>query len=261
MNLRRVIFAAGLGLALTSAYGTQARAEERFALVIGNADYEHSRDLAAPANDARLIADALDAAGFETTLTLNAGQSTMDRAIYEHFERVQAAGPDATSFVYYAGHGISASGDNYLIPVDADVTREVDLLIEAFPMALLFTFAQDAGARVNIFAFDAATRAPARVGGLQPRFGLSAPQVPIGAAALFSVAPGETLVENDDPVSPFAETLAALVVKPGVSFAELTRLLRDEVVEITDGRQAPWSSDALMSDFVFVADLRLPCDP
>lgn len=43
-----------------------ARAEERFALVIGNAQYQTGA-LATPANDAGLVADALTAAGFAVT--------------------------------------------------------------------------------------------------------------------------------------------------------------------------------------------------
>ncbi len=77
-------------------------AEVRFALVIGNDQYQ-AGTLATPANDAGLIADALGAAGFTVTGARNLDQATLRETFREFLGQVSAAGPDAVALVYLAG--------------------------------------------------------------------------------------------------------------------------------------------------------------
>jgi len=105
-------------------------AETRIALVIGNSDYS-SGSLPNPANDAKLIGDALTSLGFDVIARRNADQITMKRAIQEFGSRLESAGPGAVGLFYYAGHGLQLSGRNYLIPTTARIDREGDVEIEA----------------------------------------------------------------------------------------------------------------------------------
>jgi uncharacterized caspase-like protein len=103
-----------------------AHAEKRVALVIGNAAYTHIARLQNPANDARLVADTLRDLGF--TLTGNGPlidlkKADLDQAVQSFGTQSQSA--DVALF-YYAGHGVQVHGTNYLIPVDANVTREAE---------------------------------------------------------------------------------------------------------------------------------------
>src|SRR5271167_358359 len=80
-------------------------AEMRFALVIGNDEYKSAK-LATPANDAGLIANALQAAGFTVTGARNLDQATLRESFREFVDELVAAGPDAVAFVYLAGFGL-----------------------------------------------------------------------------------------------------------------------------------------------------------
>jgi uncharacterized caspase-like protein len=39
----------------------------------------------------------------------------------EFINQVSAAGPDAVALIYLAGYGVQYAGDNYFVPVDADI--------------------------------------------------------------------------------------------------------------------------------------------
>ena len=100
------------------------RAEERVALVIGNGDYVHSKSLPNPPNDAGDVAASLKRLGFSVTTVLNATYTDLGAAIRAF--NIQAQGADI-GLIYYAGHGMELGGENWLIPVDADLKTDLDL--------------------------------------------------------------------------------------------------------------------------------------
>ena len=65
---------------------SSAVAEKRVALVIGNSDYLDVPVLENPRNDAEDVAAALKRLGFETTVSLDADRSAMEKAL-EDFRR------------------------------------------------------------------------------------------------------------------------------------------------------------------------------
>ncbi|TGR60350.1 peptidase C14 caspase catalytic subunit p20, partial [Mesorhizobium sp. M2D.F.Ca.ET.223.01.1.1] len=94
-----------------------AQGEKRLAFVIGNAAYP-SGGLATPANDAGLIAQTLQAAGFDVVGARDVDQESLRGAYRDFLAKVSDAGPDAVVFVYLAGHGAQFEGENYFLPVD-----------------------------------------------------------------------------------------------------------------------------------------------
>ena len=123
----RSCVAAGLaiGSAMFAAPGTaQADPEKRIALVIGNGDYKIAPHLDNPPNDARAIAESLRKLGFEVVDGYDLDFYHMRKAV----SNFSAALPDAKSAVlYYAGHGVSVDGEDFLLPVDIDLTSPGDL--------------------------------------------------------------------------------------------------------------------------------------
>src|SRR5215204_3662769 len=83
---------------------TGARAEKRIALVIGNAEYQAGA-LATPANDAGLIAQTLEAAGFDVVGARDLDQDTLRRTFRDFLEKARASGPNTVAFVYLSGYG------------------------------------------------------------------------------------------------------------------------------------------------------------
>src|ERR1700761_3210568 len=133
--------------------------ETRFALVVGNDEYKAGK-LATPANDAGLIADAVQTAGFSVTGARNLEQATLRESFREFLEQVNAAGPDAGALVYLAGYGLQFQGENYFVPVDADIHRDVDVPLQAIRVS---DFTQPLAAlpgRVKMVGSDAARQIP-----------------------------------------------------------------------------------------------------
>ena len=50
-------------------------------------------------------------------------------------QKAAAAGPDMQAFVYLAGRGVQYNGDNYFVPVDAQINRDADVPIDAIRIA------------------------------------------------------------------------------------------------------------------------------
>jgi hypothetical protein len=72
-----------------------ASAEKRIALVIGNAGYQVGA-LATPANDAGLVAQTLQAAGFDVVGARDLDQDSLRRAFRDFLEKATGAGPDTS---------------------------------------------------------------------------------------------------------------------------------------------------------------------
>src|SRR5262245_21952625 len=77
-------------------------AEKRIALVIGNGAYQAGA-LATTANDAGLVAQTLQAAGFDVVGARDLDQDSLRRSMRDFLDKAQASGPDTVAFVYLAG--------------------------------------------------------------------------------------------------------------------------------------------------------------
>lgn len=115
----------------------------RYALVIGNGDYTDIGTLKNPVNDANDIAAALKQLGYQVSTLTNANRKQMNQGLNDFHDKL-AQDPSAAGFFWYAGHGVQSKGENYLIPVGADIKREVDLEDEAVSVRKLTLLLDDA---------------------------------------------------------------------------------------------------------------------
>src|SRR5215467_11266308 len=122
-------FVALVGLTATEAQ--QAATNPRIALVVGNATYRDAA-LATTANDAGLVAQTLQAAGFDVTDARDLDGQSLRVTFRDFLEKAATAGPEMQAFVYLSGRAIQYNGDNYFVPVDAAINRDADAPIEAF---------------------------------------------------------------------------------------------------------------------------------
>ena len=107
-----------------------ARAETRIALVVGNAGYQAGA-LTTPANDAGLIAQTLQAAGFDVVGARDLDQDGLRRAFRDFLEKATNAGPDTVAVIYASGYGVQLEGENYFVPIDAKIVRDADVAAQA----------------------------------------------------------------------------------------------------------------------------------
>src|SRR5262245_16088716 len=76
--------------------------EKRIALVVGNAAYQAGA-LKTAANDAGLIAQTLQAAGFDVVGARDLDQESVRRALRDFLDKAQSSGPDTVALFYLSG--------------------------------------------------------------------------------------------------------------------------------------------------------------
>ncbi len=237
-------------LALTLGQRAAHAAEMRFALVIGNDEYKSAK-LATPANDAGLVAEALTAAGFTVTGARNLDQATLRESFREFIGQVAAAGPDAMVVVYLAGYGVQFAGENYFVPVDADLARDVDVPLQAVRVS---DFAQPLAAlpgRVKLVIVDAARQNAFAQGGEPLASGLALVDPVAGMAVAFNAAPGTVGPDEPGPYGAYATALTEMVAAGGLALDDVFTRARLRVSEVTIGAEVPWYASRVDGPFFF----------
>ncbi|HEV7481369.1 MAG TPA: caspase family protein, partial [Roseiarcus sp.] len=164
MSLRlKAVFAAIVilitGLLALAAEAQQPPPNPRIALVIGNATYRDAA-LATTANDAGLVAQTLQAAGFDVVGARDLDGQSLRTALRDFLQKAAAAGPDMQAFVYLSGRAVQYNGDNYFVPVDAQINRDADVPIEAIRIADFSHALAATPGRARIIVLDAARANP-----------------------------------------------------------------------------------------------------
>ena len=228
-------------------------AEERLALVLGNSDYGSVSSLDNPVQDAALIAAALETMGFQVTLLANTSQLDMKRSIAQFGRDLRRAGPEATGLFYYAGHGVQSFGNNYLLPVDVDLSDAADLDLMAVEAQSVLRQMGSARNRTNIVILDACRNNPFQQIPELNDNGLAEMQAPTGTFLAYATAPGGVALDGQDGNSPFTQALVEQIQIPGRPIEQAFKQVRVAVLEQTGGNQTPWDTSSLTSDFIFVA--------
>ena len=214
-------------------------AEQRFALVVGNSQYK-TATLATPANDAGLVADALQAAGFTVTGARDLDQATLRESFREFINQVSAAGPDAVALIYLAGYGVQYAGDNYFVPVDADIQHDVDIPLQAIRVSDFTQPLASLPGRVKIVILDAARQNGFAQGGQPFAGGLALIDPPPSMAFAFNAAPGTVGPDEQGPYGAYATALTEMISAGGLSLDDIFARVRLRVSEQTQGGEVPW---------------------
>lgn len=231
-----------------------AAAGARVALVVGVSTYGTLGNLTNPANDARALAAALRAIGFDVDLVVDPDQRTLRAAISRLGERMGRAGRGATGLFFFAGHGIQTRGTNYLIPAGALISREADVELEAVAADNVLTQMQEAGVSTNIIILDACRNMPLTRSFRSGSRGLAQMDAPNGTFIAYSTAPGSVAADGSGANSPFATALLREIAQPGQPIETVFRNVRRSVLRDTEGQQTPWDSSSLVEPFYFRAE-------
>ena len=253
MTARRGALAALVALlatALLSLAGSaqQAVQNPRIALVIGNATYRDVA-LATTANDAGLIARTLQAAGFDVVGARDLDGQSLRTAFRDFLDKASAAGPDMQAFVYLAGRGVQYDGDNYFVPVDAQINRDADVPIDAIRISdFAHALAQTPG-KARIIVLDAARANPyaSQESPLAPGLALVDPEP--GELIAFNAAPGTLAGDEQGPYGVYGKTLAGAMRQGGVDVVEVFDQTRVTVNQLTQGALLPWSASKLTEPY------------
>ena len=222
-------------------------ATERHALVIGNANYQSS-PLRNPLNDARDMAAALQGLGFEVHSLLDADVSSMEQAILDFGDRLRDGG---VGLFYYAGHGVQAQGSNYLIPLQANISREIQLKRKAIDAGLVLDAMGAANNGLNIVILDACRDNPYENSFRNTTRGLARMDSPKGSLIAYATAPGDVAADGDGRNGVFTKHLLEQMQKPGVQVEQVFKQVTQAVHAETRQRQTPFMTSSLLGDFYF----------
>jgi cyclophilin family peptidyl-prolyl cis-trans isomerase/uncharacterized caspase-like protein len=230
-----------------------AWAEKRVALVIGNSAYENVTPLDNPRNDARLIATTLAGLGFTLVgggAQLDLNKAGLESAIQDFGKRLPGS---AVGMFYYAGHGVQVRGSNYLVPVNANPTREADVDFQMIDVGLVLRQMEGSGTKLNLVILDACRNNPFGSRGLRSTAsGLAQIQVPEGTLISYATQPGSVAQDGESGNSPYSKALAETIRKPGLGIFEAFNQVGLAVKRATGGSQQPWvASSPIDGDFYF----------
>jgi tetratricopeptide (TPR) repeat protein len=252
---------------------TAAVQGRRVALVIGNAAYQNANALMNPEHDAEVVAASLRAVGFDQVTLVEDG--TRDKIIGALRAFATEAAKADWAMVYYSGHGMEAFGINFLIPVDAKLADGRDVFSETVSLDQVMASVDGAkklklvlldACRTNPFLAQMHRTASLDVGVTQTSTagaayaaravdrGLGEIQVPGGTLVVYAAKHGQTALDGQGNDSPFAIAVVQRIATPNVEINRLFRLVRDDVLEATAGRQEPYTYGSLPGneDFFFV---------
>ena len=206
------------------ALATSALAENRLALVVGNDRYDNlrmSEQLGNAVNDARAMKEALERLNFQVDIGETLDRNQFIDKLSDFSARLQ---PGDIAFFFYAGHGVSFSGANYLLPRDVPSPRsngrdeENRLADHAVAEARVIERIRSADTRVAVIVLDACRDNPLVSSGgrsLGNSRGLEPPPQARGVLTIYSAGAGQKAADIGEGNSLFTGVLVKELTTPG----------------------------------------------
>ncbi|MBR0752263.1 caspase family protein [Bradyrhizobium jicamae] len=249
--MARMFWALIIGLVSLASLPAQAQEQEkRLALVIGNGAYE-SGALPTAANDAGLIAQTLQAAGFDVIGARDLDGETLRKSFRDFVQKVQGAGPNTVAFVYLAGYGVQLTGENYFVPIDAKIARDTDVPVEAIRISDYTRQLSALPSKANVIVLDAARNNTFAKEGQPLAGGLALVDPDPKMLIAFNSAPGTVAPDGQPPYGPYAQALAEMIRTGGLNLPEMFDRVRLRVNDMTKGAQIPWDAQKIDAPFMF----------
>jgi uncharacterized caspase-like protein len=239
-----------LASAIVPASAQTPQQEKRIALVVGNGNYT-KEPLATAANDAGLIAQTLQAAGFDVIGARDLDGDTLRKSFRDFVQKAEAAPADTVAMVYFAGYGIQLAGENYFIPVDSAISRDTDIPIEGMRISDYTRQLASLPLKASIVVLDAARQQPFIQGGEPIAGGLALVEPGLNMLVAFNAAPGTVAPNEGGPYGIYAQSLAEMIRTGGLSLPEVFDRVRLRVSDASKGAQIPWDAQKLQSQFTF----------
>ena len=233
-----------------------AGAENRVAIIIGNSAYRNVERLPNTLNDANDITASLERLGFTVSKVVNATYEDMRRSFLDFSRRAQDA---EMAIVYFAGHGIEAAGENWLIPIDARLDSDSDVQHEAIALkSVVKTVGKHDGGSVSSSSMRAATIPSQQRCCARSRTRRQSRAAPRGSSPVdnvlvaYAAKDGTTASDGTGRNSPFTGALLKHIETPGLEINLLFRTVRDDVMSVTQREQRPFLYGSLSKELIYL---------
>ena len=222
--------------------------EHRSALVIGNAAYQDAPRRTA-VHDATDMAVALRQLDFQVVERHDATRQHMDESIVQFTHQLRSGG---VGVFYFSGQGVQVQGVNYLLPVDASLSRESDLVDQTIRLDEVLDRLRAAGNELNLIILDASRHNPFARSGRSSSPGQKGMPALSGTLIAYATAPGTLAEASSGRNSTYTKHLLHFLKVPGLTVEQMFKEVRAAVASETSGKQIPWESSSIPGEFSLV---------
>jgi Caspase domain len=230
----------------------KSRPSEKFsrvALIVGNGSYpDADTPFKQPSDDVHALTPVLEKAGFSVVALEDARERDLHAAIAFLKERMQR---DATVVVFYSGYAIQVDREDFIVPVDARIWNEDDVLRQGISIDRVLAELREAGAGAELVAVDASWRNP-----FERRFrayshGLAPIVAPVNSLVLVS-DPFNLTTDDKDALRGLGRQMVTSLgaAGPGSAF-EVFQKIRSDLVRLSSGSRMPTVTSSLTEDVIF----------
>ena len=243
-----VLLLTGLA-AICGPHNALAATSPKVALVIGNAKYpDNDVVMNEVTNDTQDVADELKRDGFDVERGLNLSGDAMRQALDRFYAKIQQGG---VALIFFDGFGIQSARQTHLLPVDAQIWVEPDVVRDGFNLETILGEMNTRGASVKIAIIDAARRNPFERRFRRYSAGLAPAVTPNNTLAIYATALGSVISSAPSDHSVFVNELLREIRAPGTTAEQAFRNTQAGVVAATRGEEVPWLSSSMTTDFSF----------
>jgi len=229
--------------------GKPGASQDRVALVIGNSSYNIS-PLPNARNDADSIAKVLRGVGFDVSHYKDLTYQQMENAINDYGNKLRTKG--GVGMFYFAGHGVQVDGENYLVPVSANIKKEKDIKYKSVHLGYLLDEFESSGNDMNIIVLDACRDNPFAAQYRSARNGLAGIAVPpIGTFIAYATSPGSVASDGEGTNGLYTQELIKALRYPELKIEDVFKVVRANVRRLSQGSQVPWENSSIEGDFYF----------
>ena len=248
---------AGLVLAtLTLVTSDDTFAQNRIALVIGNGAYVNVKQLPNPPNDAADISQSLERLGFDVTSVTDA---TLDSLRHALIDFGRAARDADMAVLFFAGHGMEIMGENWLLPIDAELKNDVDVDTEAVSLRSAMLAVSNAK-QLGLVILDACRNSPffgkmhrpGKTSAIER--GLAPVEPADNVLVAYAARDGTKASDGSGRNSPYTAALLHHLETPGLEIEFLFRNVRDDVMSATNDEQQPFVYGSLSSEEIYLKE-------
>jgi hypothetical protein len=219
----------------------------RVALIVGNGKYpDADAPLVEPSDDVRALTPVLQKAGFGVVALEDARERDLRAAVATIKTRMKT---DATVVVFYSGYAIQVDREDFIIPVDAKIWNEEDVLRQGISIDGVLSDLRLAGAGAELVAVDASWRNP-----FERRFrafshGLAPVGAPVNSLVLVS-EPFDWTTDNREALRGLGRQMVASLGAAPESAEEVFRKIRSGLVRSSAGTRVPTITSSLKEEVV-----------
>jgi uncharacterized caspase-like protein len=232
-----------------SAAGDSVKGAAKLALVIGNGHYpDANAPLTQSINDARALSAALRHDGFDVDMVEDAGKADLRQAVDRLKSKIRS---DSTVMLFFAGYGVQAGRQSYMIPVDAAIWKESDVRRDGTSIESVLEMMKQRGARAKLVVVDASRRNPYERRFRSYSHGLAPINVPDNALILSSATPGKVVDDVTGQNSLLVTELLNNLNSQATGAEAIFNKTRAAVSQASAGQQVPSMASSLLDDVHF----------